>query len=151
MQWYKKALPLCGQIARVSEKKTNRWSVVTKIHVHLRNEQKYGIPNALRLPGIILQLSLVLLQNVFRSNLLRQIMCVTCFKRRLVCSDMCVYSLILGIFSNAIEIANDIHFYNMEWDKLIRNIEFVAVSKKTAVACFTTVFRHARTYQQQFY
>jgi hypothetical protein len=151
MQWYKKALPLCEQIALVCEKKKNRWSVVTKIHVHLRNEQKYSIPNALRLPGIILQLSLVLLRNVFRSNLLRQIMCVTCFKCRPMCSDMCVYSLILGIFSNGIEIANDIHFYNMEWDKLIRNIEFVAVSKKTAVACFTIVFRHARTCQQLFY
>jgi len=68
-----------------------------------------------------------------------------------MCIDMCVYSLILGMFNNAMETANDIHFYNMEWDKLIRNIEFVTFSKKTAVACFTTVFRHTRTCQQQFY
>jgi hypothetical protein len=77
--------------------------------------------------------------------------CVTSFKCRPICTDICVYLLILGIFNNAIENANDIHFYNMEWDKLIRNIEFIKVSKKMAVACFTTVFHHAGTCQQQFY
>jgi len=68
-----------------------------------------------------------------------------------MCTDMCVYSVILGIFNNATETANGIYFYNMERDKLIKNIEFFTGSKKTAVACFTTVFRRARTCQQQFY
>jgi len=30
-------------------------------------------------------------------------------------------------------------------------LNFFTVSEKTAVACFTTVFRHVRTCQQQFY